>query len=323
MIWIISIIVGVVLVYVVKSIAANPTPSSKEKPNPSVSNTAAKRNPAPIPPKPYTSPAPSKQALAATQLKEDLETIKEKGGIWFQCEVKPSPPLADWDNIILLNKEEHIDFFHADELLYIEIKRWDQPLGVIEPRYNSRTFELFKKNLRVGLTISEVEADDDGHPTKVVVNIIFTDRPKLPGMLLPEGYEPKPDPEREEKIAEMEEKLAQMQEEMIKAAQVVWDTETFYRRFSIVGCGFLDDEGKAAVAALDAGDVLTLRLEPENEYSNNAVAVYTDDGIKVGHVEEADNIAMIYYHTLRGGKSPLLDGRAAIKVLSKPKVGAR
>lgn len=73
--------------------------------------------------------------------------------------------------------------------------------------------------------------------------------------------------------------------------------------YSIVGMNFVKSEG--IVAGLKPGAHLTLIREPENAHDKNAVAIYDDEGNKLGYVPKKQNAVLAQYIDQAGAELPV------------------
>lgn len=75
--------------------------------------------------------------------------------------------------------------------------------------------------------------------------------------------------------------------------------------FYIAGLGYY--EGNKIIGMLRAGDELILKREPENEFDDQAVEIYTKDGSKLGYVPMESNIVL----------KNLMDNKVTVKAYIK------
>ena len=62
-------------------------------------------------------------------------------------------------------------------------------------------------------------------------------------------------------------------------------------QFTMVGANFRPSQARALVKELSIGDMLDLRRDEDNEYDENAIAVYSDD-THIGFVPKTHNSAL-------------------------------
>lgn len=81
--------------------------------------------------------------------------------------------------------------------------------------------------------------------------------------------------------------------------------------FDFFVAGYKYYDGYKALLTLIAGDEVILRREPDNEYDDQAVAVFTLDGYKLGYVPMESNIVPV---NIMGNEIPIV---ARVKEIDK------
>jgi len=84
--------------------------------------------------------------------------------------------------------------------------------------------------------------------------------------------------------------------------------------YQITGTKYVEPEAWEIIKTLERGDELTLIAEPENEYDENAIAIYYED-VKLGYVPKAVNAEMRLY-----SDDPELDYNCMFKKASEHEI---